>query len=486
MAKVVRTDSDHLNSVLTITFEKGDYEPKFKAALNKQRKNAHMKGFRKGKTPIGFIKKMYGRAILAEVINDMLQDEVNRFLKEEDIEILGQPLPADDQPEYTFEVNDLSDFTFSFDMGLAPKFEVNGLDENNSFEKMVVKVSEETIEEELNNARKRSGNREEVEDAIQENDMVQFNAEELDGDQPKENGWATTFSLLTSVIAPEIKSEILGKKKGDKLRFNIFQLETDRTEDYVRKYLLNVGENDTDVEIGEHFEGTIDNVSRLAPAELNQEFFDKTFGEGEVKSEEEARAKMEELLASQANKQGESLLFRDFQEDLLERNPLELPETFLKRWLKFSNENATDEVIEKELDRFLQNLRWSLIRSKAVQKFDIKVSNEEIFEGFKDRIRGYFGGYGDELVILNTANRLMQDEKQVDQVYQELIADRLFESICEVVDIKEKPVSREELEEELKKAREEMMADQGAPEAVVETEVNEDQEEKEITEDVEQ
>lgn len=463
MAKVVRTDRDNLNSVLTITFQKEDYEPKLNAAINKQRKEAHMKGFRKGRTPLGFIKKMYGRAILADVINNALHDEVTKFLQEEDINVLGQPLPSEDQPEYGFEINNLSDFTFSFDLGLAPKFEVQGLDESNVFEKYAVKVPADAVEKEFDVARKRVGQRVSIDEVIEEDDMLSLNAEELADGEVKEKGWASTFSVLVKDLNPETKTEVLTKKKGDKIRFNIYQLEaSDRGEEHVKKYLLNVTENDQDVEIGEEFEATIDDVNRVVAADLDQAFFDKFFGEGQVKSEEEARAKIEEGLSKQYDRQAESLLFRDFQEDLLEKNPLELPEAFLKRWLKYSNEETTDEMIDKEFDRFSQNLRWSLVRSKAVNKFDIKITDDEIFEAFKDRIRSYFGGYGDELVILNTANRLMQDKNQVDQVYQELIADRLFEAISGAVTIKEKEISAEDLEAELNKAREEMMAETAA------------------------
>lgn len=268
---------------------------------------------------------------------------------------------------------------------------------------------------------------------------------------------------------------MLTKKTGDSFKFNIYKLEKNRTEDYVKKYLLSVGENDTDTVIGEEFEGKITKIGRVMPAELDQDFFDKVFGEGTVKNEEEAKAKMEEEIAKQYTRSAESLLFKDFQEDLLAKNPLELPEAFLKRWLKFNNEEATEEMIEKDFSTFAENLKWSLIRSKAVRKFDISVTEDEIVEAFKDRIRSYFGGHGDELVILNTANRLMQDQKQVDQVYQEIIADRLFESIKGNVTLKDKKVSIEELEEKIKTARQEAEAAQNpATEEIEEAEIIED------------
>jgi len=478
MAEVVRKDVDNLNSVLTITFNQEDYQPKVNAELSKYRKKAHMKGFRKGKTPMGFIKKMYGKGIMAEVINEMLQDAVTKFLQEEEIEILGQPLPSKDQSEFDFDINTPETFIFNFDLGIAPSFEIKGLESKASFEKMVVDIPEDKINEQLSDLQKRAGERVSVDEKIEGNDLVTFNAEELVDGKVKKDGWATTFNILADSLEESIKEKVIGKKKGEKLTFNIYTIEGERTEEYVRKHLLKVEENDTETEIGEEFEGVVEDVQRIAPADLDKDFFDKVFGEGNVNTATEAKAKIEEQIAKQYENQADSLLFRDIQEKLIEQNPMELPEAFLKRWIKATNENATEEMIEKDFDGFKENLKWSLIRSKAVKNYDISITEDQIVEAFKDRIRSYFGGYGDELVILNTANRMMQDQKQVDQVYQELIAERLFESIKETVTLKDKKVSAEELEESIMKARQEAMKESA-------TETDQATAE-EVTEDVEQ
>lgn len=485
MAKVVKEEIGELNIVLDINLTKEDYEPKFKSELNKYRKKAHIKGFRKGKTPLGFIKKMYGTAVLAEVINEQIQNALNGHIEEEKLNVLGQPIPVDDQEELDFDPSNLKDFNFKFELGLAPEFELAGLDSGTSFNRHAVEIEDTMIDEDLENARKRGGEQTPVEGAIEENDMVSFNAEELDGDQPKENGWATTFSVLVNQLSSEdFKKELMSKKTGDKVKFNINELEADKDEEYIRKYFLNVSEEDKDVEIGAEFEAEIGEVKRVMPAELNQEFFDKAFGEGKVSSEEEARAKIGEEIQKYFDRQAESLLFRDFREKLMEVNDVKLPDQFLRRWLKMSNENVTDEDIEKEYDVFAENLKWSLIRGKATQKFELEVTDEEIVEGFKDRVRSYFGGYGDELIILNTANRLMEDSKQVDQMYQELISDKLFHAVKEVVTIEDQKISSKDFEEEIKKARAAM---EPTP-PTVETSENEgnvdQQTEEEVTEDV--
>ncbi len=482
MTKVVREDIDNLNAVLRVNLTKGDYDAKLKSELNKYRKKAHMKGFRKGKTPMGLVKKMYGNAVLVEVINEMLQSSLSSYMSEENLNILGQPIPSASQEEMNFDINDLQDYHFAFDLGLAPEFEVQGLSADNSFERYAVAIDEAMIDDDLMGVRKRIGERTQVEDDIEERDMVSLNAEELDGDQLKENGWATTFSILVDNLAnDDFKEDIKKKKKGDKIRFNIYELEKDRDAAYVEKYLLNIGENDDASGIGAHFEAEIGEITRVVPATLDQAFFDKAFGEGIVKSEEEARTKIESEIQKYYDRQSESLLFRDFQNNLIEQNPLTLPDQFLKRWLKESNENVDAETIEKEYDSFAENLKWSLVRAKTVKKFDLKVGEEELFEGFKDRVRQYFGGYGDELVILNTANRLMEDEKQVDQMYQELISDRLFNAIREVVTINDKAIGSKEFDEVIKKAREEAEAVKNSSQQIDEAQTVE---EEELTEDV--
>ena len=477
MSNIVRTTLGHLHEALEVQLSPADLEPKLKSELNKYRKNAQMKGFRKGKPPMGMIRKLYGKALLGEVVNDLLQSTLVEYLEEQALSILGQPIPTEDQVASELDPNALTDVHFKFEIGLAPEFEVQGLDADNQFEQYAVEVPAENIDKDLENARKRVGQRDTVDDEIVERDMVQIEAEELDGDAAKENGWATSFSVVADDNLNEgFREQLMGQKAGAKLRFNINEVEKDRDEAFVRKYLLKAEDADAETEIGDQFEGTISEVNRVVAADLNQEFFDKYFGEGNVSNEEEARARIEADIKKYYDRQAESLLFRDFQDDLLERNALELPETFLRRWLLVSNEGMTEERVGREFDDFAKNLQWSLIRGKMVQRFEIEVTEEELLEGFKDRIRGYFGGYGDELIVLNTANRLMQDEKQVDQLYQELMADKLFEELRQVVTVNPKSVPTEEFEAIVEAAQKEIQArqqNQSLPESVEESEEEE-------------
>jgi len=450
MPKVEHENIDNLNAVLTVTLEKSDYEPKFKTELNKYRKQANMKGFRKGKTPTSVLKKMYGKGVLADVINEMLQKELYDYLTDNDIKILGQPLPSADQEPQDFDLKTLQDYVFKFDLGLAPDFEVQGADENTTFEKMVVEPGEEMIDEDLQAARKRAGERKAVEDNIQDNDMVKLEVAELDSDAPKTDGITSEFSLLIGQNTnEELKEALTEKKQGDKLKIDILNVEEGRDEDYARKYYLNLSEEDAEKAFNNEFEATIAEVTRIAPAEMDQEFFDQTFGEGEVTSEAEARDKIREQIKSFYNSQAEALMSRDIQEKLLELNPMEFPEAFLKRWMQTNNEEVDEETIAKEYDNFEKNLQWSLIRNKLVEQFEIEVNNDDIVEAARRRIRQYFGGQsmpGMEQIVDSTAQRILQDQKQVEQLYEEVLTDRTFEVLIEKVNVEEKPVSLEEFE----------------------------------------
>lgn len=485
MSKVVRHDGDNLSAVLELTVTQEDYLPKLNSELNAYRKKVQMKGFRKGKTPMSYIKKMYGREILSDILNELIQKEIAAYLANEKLQILGQPLPSDDQEKIDFNVNEPIDYTFKFDIGLAPEFEIEGLTEDDAFERYAAEVKDELIEKDIEVARKRMGTRKSVDDEIEENDVITFDAEELEGDEIKENGWASTFEIHVDYINDEnLKKELIGKGLGTKVRFNIFEIEKNSTEESVRKYLLNVEESDEDVVIGEYFEGEVKEIKRLEPAELNQEFFDKMFSEAEISSLEELKTKIESEIVQYYDRQSEQLLYRDFQDHLLEKNQLELPHEFLKRWLQVTSEEGKAPVGDKEYETFTKNIQWSLVRSKIINKFDLIVEEDDIFEGFKQRVRNYFHGGVNELVILNTANRLMDDQHQVEQLSRELMSDKVYEAIRSVVTVKDKKIDSEEFDQIISKAHDEIRQ-QLTENGVENNDAEIDEPSKAVTEDME-
>ena len=452
--KALRTDHDALNVSISLTIEKADYESKFNEELGKYRTKAHLKGFRKGKTPMTTIKRMYGKAVLADTINNVLQEKLTGYLKDEKIEYLGQPIPSEGQENFDFNVKDLGNFEFLFDLGLAPEFDVKGVDETDSVKRYKLEIPESTIMEELDIARKRAGTEIYPEDSIEEQDILTIHAVELDGKEKKEGGWQTSFTLLVNQMADDkLKKKVLKMKKGDSFDFDITKIEKNQDEKYVRKYLLNLEEGD-DREIGSLFSGTINKISRIEPAEMNQDFFDKNFGPDTVKTEEEAKAKVEESLQSYYSEQTKSLMFREIMDSLMEKNEMELPVEFLKRWLKLNNEKATDEVIEAEFDPFSKNLKWNLIRSKLEKRFEVEAKPEDIKEAFKNQIQSYFGGNAPDIDLDAMADRLMQNNEQFSKVYEEVMAEKLFTAITEFIQVEEETISLDDFNDLVKKMNE--------------------------------
>ncbi|MEZ4993926.1 MAG: trigger factor [Saprospiraceae bacterium] len=451
MPKVVKEDIDHLNTVVTVTVEKSEYEDKFNSELNKYRKQMQMKGFRKGKTPISVVRKMYGKAVLSEVINNILQEEMGNFLTDNKLNYLGQPLPNDEQQIYDFDPKELEDFEFKFDIGLAPEFEVQGIEEGATYEEYAVQVAQDKIDEELANARKRLGKQEAIGDGpIEENDLIKLSIKELDGDEPKEGGLENEFSVPVDRLTDEARAIIEKHQAGDAFQLNIYELEKETTREYVQNYFLKLEDGQDPEATGDTVQATIVEITRLKEAEMDEDFFNKMFGEGEVSSEEEARAKLEEDFKSYYDRQAEAVMFRHLQEALLEKNTMELPDEFLKRWLKTTNETLTDQQIESEFSDFKENLRWTLIRSKLARQYEVQVEEEDIKEAFREQIRRMLGGnsalmQGDFLD--NMAMRMMEREEEVDRVAQQVLTDKVFAALKGAVIVKPKEISAEDFEQ---------------------------------------
>ncbi len=451
---VVRTDKSPIEAELAVVIARDDYEPKLKEELKKYQQKAHMKGFRKGKVPMSVIRKMYGRSMLADVINDMVQKQLGGYIQEEKLDILGQPLPSEDQQSYDFLLSELEDFEFKFDVALSPELEVVGVDDGTTYEQNLVEVSDKMIDDDLEAARKRSGKEVHPESGVEEEDSITFEAIELEGDEVKKKGFETTFKILVSQIDnQEVKDKVIGGKVGDKIRFDIFELEKDRTDDYVRKYLLNITDEEEDLVVGRWYEGRIKEITRIEPADLDQEFFDKAFPEQGITTEEEARGKIKEHIEKFYERQSEALLFKDFQDKLQVLNEVDLPDAFLKRWLLASNEELSQEQLDKEYPIFSRNLLWTLIERSIKNKYELKVEIEEVKEVLKAQLMQYMGGYQMQDAMLDEyVERMLGNQEQFNKAYEEKMSDKVFEAIKEHVNIEEKRVSLEEFQDLIKAA----------------------------------
>lgn len=461
---VVRKDIDNTSAIVTVTVTRDELKPKLDAELKKYRQRAPIKGFRPGQAPMEFVKKMYGAAIFGDTLNDLVATRLYDYLRESNLDVLGQPLPTADQQQFSFKIsNPDPEYSINYEIGFVAPFELKGVDSSQTFERITVSNLDELAADDLTYARKRMGTRSNPETDIQENDIVRIASRELDGDTVKEGGWETTITIhLKSMSEGELKNQLLTLKKGDTLRFNARQIETQGKEESYRKYILNL-EADDDRQVGDMFEGTIEEVSRVEDAELNEDFYQGYFGGG-VTNEGEAMEQIKKGILQFYDVRSNALLMRSFQERLMELNKPELPETFLKRWLKMTNENRlSEDQIEQEYPAFADNLRWSMLRDKIKEQFGVEVTEQDLYEEYAKRVRNYFQAELPENVIESAVQSVMKNDKDIDNTRRDLETDKIFEAIRSQVTVTDRAVPSDEfhkiLDEVTKKAQSEQEED---------------------------
>ncbi len=455
---VVRKDIDNSSAIVTVTITRDELKPKLDAELKRFRQRAPMKGFRPGQAPIEFVKKIYGASIFGDTLNDMMATKLYDYLRESKLEVLGQPLPTAEQQQFSFKIsNPDPEYAISYDVGFVPPFDLKGLDKNEQFERLTISNLDELAADDLSYSRKRMGKRSNPETDIQENDIVRIASRELEGEQIKEGGWETTITIhLKSMTDSDLKTQLLALKKGDTLRFNARQIENQEKEENYRKYILNL-EADDDRVVGDLFEGVIEEVSRVEDAELNEEFFDGYFGPGKVSNEAEALEQIKIGIAQFYDVRSNALLMRSFQDRLMALNQVELPDTFLKRWLKVTNEGKLgDDQIEKEYPAFSENLRWTMLRDKIKEQFSLEVTDEDLYQEYVKRVRNYFQMDLPDNIIASSVETLMKNDKDTESTRRDLETDKIFQAILAQVSVSDHPVPSDEfhkiLDEVTKKA----------------------------------
>lgn len=428
MSKIVREDRDALNATLTVTIEQADYLDSYEKQLNKYRKQAQIKGFRIGKTPLPVIRKMFGRPILADLVHQELEKQVNDYIKAADLKLLGQPIPADDQEAVDFDPKAPEDYTFTFDLGIQPDITtVAGLEQLNVYEAYMPEVSDEQVEEEWAGALKTLTKRVAAE-TIADGDYITTMALEMVEGEVKEDGIATEISLLIDTVNDQAKAALMGKAVGDSIIVeDIFQLEPALSESYVRKHLLHI--EDEEAVFSPSFQLSIKSISRLQEPEANQEAFDQLFEEGQVTTEDEAKAEIRRQIGKGAENQSNALFFRKVQDRLLELNEVPLPDDFLKRWLLLTNDKNTPESIEEGYANITRGIRWSIIANQLYQQYDVVVNEDDVRQAFLRDVLGYFGGRRTEWMtddfIDAMTDRMMQNEDEVERKYYSVLTDKL-------------------------------------------------------------
>ena len=437
---IVKENIDDLNALLKVEIKKADYEEKVEKVLRDYRKKANIKGFRPGNVPMGLVKKMYGKAVQVDEVNKLISESVHNYLQDEKIEILGDPLPIFD-PENPVDFDTQEDFTFSFELGLTPQFEIN-ISPKNKVDQYVITIDGKMKNDHIENYTRRFGKFVDCE-VSGDKDMLNGNIEETVPSNKELKAENARFSI-DLVKDEEIKKTFIGKKAGDEI---VFDIRKAFPNDYEIAGILNKKKEEVDGVNGD-FKFTITKINRFEPAEVNQDLFNKVYGDGVINSEDEFMKKVEEEITGSLKRESDYKLMLDLKKLALDKSEFNLPVEFLKKWLLKVNEKATSEQIEKEFDSFRSDLKWQLIRNKIARDNEIKITEEDLEKEAAIITRYQFQQYGlfyatDEQ-IGNYAKEMLKREDDAKRIAEKIIEDRAVEKLKEMVKLEEKPISADE------------------------------------------
>ena len=431
---------DSLNAVVTINIKPEDYQPRVEKAIKDQAKKAKIPGFRPGMVPPAHIKKMYGKSILVDEVNNLLSDTLNNYINEQQLEVLGQPLPKmDDSKQYNWDFAD--DFEFNYEVGLAPAFEVD-FSSKDKVTQYVIKADKETLEARIKNIRKSYGKMTNP-DVSADGDVLYAELVQLSPDGSVFDGGVTntTSVRLDQVQDEKIKKSLIGLKKGDEVTLDIQKAYNN---DATRIAAILKVDDETAAELKSNFRLTVKNVNRLEESDLNQEFFDKLFGEGTVTTEEEFRNKITEEVEAMFAQDSERKLQNDLYKLAIDKATFQLPDEFLKRWLKATNEKLTEEELTGGYDDFAKNLKWTLLENKIIKDNKIEIKYEEVFAAAKQRLDAQFRMYSpqplSEEQLGQYTVQYLQNRDEANKIFEEVKAVKALDYLKSVVTLENKEV----------------------------------------------
>jgi trigger factor len=436
---------DDLNAVVKVQLGPDDYNSKVDAALKNYQKRVNMPGFRPGKVPAGLVKKMYGKSVLAEELNRILSDSLYNYIRDNNIEVLGNPLPKEDvNNQVDFESQ--TEFEFQFEVALAPQFNL-ALSSDMNYTAYKIQIDEKLIDGYVNDVSRRYGNISNT-DTVGAGDLMYGDFVELnDAGEIVAGGIFHSSTMFLDNPVRAHHEAMLGLKADDKVVLTPEQI-ADNPADLASK--LGIDQLRAQ-DLKGNFQFTIKSISRLHPAELNQELFDKIYGPGVVNSPEELRARIASELQGMFARDTDSRLRDDIASDLILRTNLNLPDAFLKRWLVQANEKPiTLEQVEGEYDVYARQLRWQLIENKLIKDNNLEVTAEEATNHVKQILLENFAKYGrnpDEVSddeLNDTARRILSKEDEAKKVFTNLYQEKLMTLYRTKCSIQEKEVSYSE------------------------------------------
>ena len=442
---VVLKNIDAVNAMVTITISKADYAEKVEKKLKEYRKKANIPGFRPGMTPMNLVKKMYGKGVLAEEVNQLISDTLYNHIKENNLNILGEPLPNEtEQKPVNFDSED--DFEFVFDLAIAPELDIN-LTAKDKIAYYDITVNEEMVNNQIKSYTSRFGSYEQT-DEVAENDVIKGQLLELNADKKvNEAGIKVADAVLSPVHVKDAKQKkaFVGAKKGDVITFNP-QKAMENEADLASFLKIS---KDAVKDVTADFSFEIQQITRYNESPVDQSLFDKVFGEGKVKDEKEFRALIAEGVKVSYVSDSDYKFGIDAKEVLVKKlDKVVFPEAFLKRWVLAANENLTAETVEKEFDLMLNDLKWYLIKNQIAKANACKVEKEDIEAFARKMAKIQFAQYGmlnvPEDILANYAQDMLKKEETIKNMVEKVLEEKVLEVVKASVKLDKKAISYED------------------------------------------
>ena len=435
--KIEKSEIKDLMGSITMTIEPADYQEEVQKELKQIRQKANVPGFRPGMVPLGLVKKMYGKGVMAEVINKTIGQKLGEFIENEKLNVLGDPMPNEENtPAIDFDTQDT--FTFAFDIAVAPEFDAN-LTAKNKVTNYAIDVTDEMVENQVKGYAERFGEYVDAED-VKEGDVLKGLLKEVkegEGIQ-KENAMLNPAYMKSKTI----QKKFIGAKKGDVITFN--PMKAYESEIEVSSMLDIKKEEAKDLKSDFTFE--IQGITRHEAAKIDAELFAKVYGQNNVKDEADFRAKVKAEIQENMAEDSKYKFGLDVKAAIMKKmEKVAMPEDFLKRWVKTTNEKLTDEQLEKDFPAMIEELKWHLAKDQLMKKYDIKVEKDEVEAYAKEVAKMQFMQYGlmhvEDQYLTSYAQEMLKKDDQLRGIVERVAENKIYAALKAVINVEEKTIS---------------------------------------------
>ncbi len=447
--EITKEQIDDLNALIRIRVEEQDYAESVEKAIKNLKNKVTIPGFRPGMVPAGIIRKMYGKAVLSDEVSKITVDNLFRYLDENKIEYLGNPLPNTEKNHVDWDAQ--KEFEFYYDLGLSPQFAVV-LPSDKKFIHFQVEADPAVVAEEVEKLRSRYGRSINAE-MVEGKDMVMGMLTELNEDGSEKVGGLSkaSYIILDKIEADATRQMLIGKKVGDEV---IIDPRKAYKDNLTVSIYLGIKPEEVD-QISHQFKLSIQTISRLVPADMDQEFFDRVFGKDVVHNEEEFRNKVAEVLKFDLQQESNARLMNEIRDAVLQATQFELPDNFLKRWIKVKNaenKNFNPDTVDDEYNKGREVIRWELIRKKVAEQNNIEVQHEEMLNEARRMVINRVQQMGYSLPedrVDELANRLLANNEERDKIVTYIIELKVLEYIKSQLNITVESVAYNDFLEKL-------------------------------------